>query len=209
MADVLNVESREQRGKNQVKHLRREGRIPAVLYGHGGDSVCLSLPADELAALLRSRVHVVDLQGPVKEKALIQELQWDSFGNEVLHVDLTRVRAGEKVIVTVPVTLRGVAPGTKVGGVVQQALHEVEIEAPVTDVPEELVVNINSLELDETLALKDLELPEGVTVQLSEDATVVQCLTAMEETEEDEESASTAEPEVIGRKDEGEAEEGD
>ena len=93
--------------------MRQSGRIPAVLYGHGEESVSLSLRHEELEAAVRHRAHLVNLEGGVKESALIQAVQWDTFGVEILHADLFRVRKGEKHEAVVAIQLRGEAPGAE------------------------------------------------------------------------------------------------
>ena len=110
MSDQLRVETRKSLGKRNNERLRRSGRLPAVLYGHGEEVVNLSLAADQLEASLRHGAKVVDLDGAASGKALLQDVQWDTFFQQVLHVDLLRVRAGEKVHVDVPIELRGEAP---------------------------------------------------------------------------------------------------
>ena len=114
MADLIRVEQRQRLGKRNNVRLRRSGRLPAVLYGHGEEAVSLTLAADQLEASLRHGAKVVDLDGDASGKALLQDVQWDTFFQEVLHVDLLRVRAGEKVKIDVPIELRGEAPGVLV-----------------------------------------------------------------------------------------------
>ena len=96
MAETLHVETRKSVGKRNNIRLRRAGRVPAVLYGHGEESVNLALSADECEASLRHGAKVVDLDGAASGKALLQDVQWDTFFHQVLHVDLLRVRAGER-----------------------------------------------------------------------------------------------------------------
>jgi large subunit ribosomal protein L25 len=206
--EILNVEKRQALGKHQVRRLRQSGTIPAVLYGHGEESVSLQLAADDFATALRHGARVVKLQGAVTQQALIRDVQWDTWGQETLHVDFTRISAHEKVVVEVPVELRGEAPGVKQGGIVEQVLHSLEFECEATVVPERIDVNINSLELGDSVAVKDLELPRGATVTGELEQTVVHCIEPAEEPEEGEEAAGEAEPEVIGRAKEEEEEEG-
>lgn len=187
--------------------MRRAGTIPAVLYGHKEESVSLAVPGDQLAAALRHHSRVVQLAGDVNEQALIRELQWDTFGAVVLHVDFTRVSADERVEVTVAIELRGEAPGTKEGGVVSHQLHEVEIECPAIAIPDALQVNINHLGLDQEIRLRDLTLPEGVKLLADEDSVVVECHVPAAIDLEAPSEAAPGEPEVIGRKAEDEEEE--
>ncbi len=208
MSEVLQVEKRDWTGKRRVRRQRAQGRIPAVLYGHGEEVVHLSAAESDLAAVLRHGSHLVDLDGAVKESALIKDIQWDTYGMEVLHVDLTRVSADERIVLTVAVELRGVAPGLKQGGVVDQLLHEIEIECPAVSIPSSLEANVNHLELDQTITAGDLELPAGATLTGDASQAVVQCSEPAAEVEVEEGEPGAAEPEVIGAKkdDEGEGE---
>jgi large subunit ribosomal protein L25 len=179
--------------------LRRDGKLPAVLYGHGEDCVSLSLAADQFEASLRHGVKVVDLDGAATGKALLQDIQWDTFFQHVLHVDLLRVRAGEKVTVEVPIELRGEAPGSRDGGVIEQMLHSIEIEVELDAIPEKLHVSINKLEVGGELKISDIiDMPAGAKVLSDDDTMIVHCVMPMAEEEEVAEGA-VAEPEVIGK----------
>ena len=202
MADVLQVEMRETRGKRNARRMRNAGTVPAVLYGHGGPVVSLSVPVEQLDSAIRHGSRVVELAGAVKEGALIQDLQWNTWGNEVLHVDFARVALDERVTVTLNLELRGEAPGIKEGGVVDHHLHEAEFECKAVDMPEKIEVTINSLQLNESIKIADLELPAGVTCLTDPEAMIVQCIEPVEVSEEVAE-AGEGEPEVIsGRKEE-------
>lgn len=205
--DVLNVEQRETRGKRNAKRQRAAGKIPAVLYGHKQEAIALTLAADEIEAALRHNAHLFELKGSVSDSAFLKQVQWDAFGSHVLHVDLTRVNLTEAVEVSMEVMLRGVAPGTKQGGVVDQHLRQVEIECPANAIPENLTVTINDLEVDQTITASQLELPPGATLKTDADAVICSCIVpaALEE-EAEAAAAETVEPEVIGRKAEDEAE---
>lgn len=207
MAEVLTVEVRGSRGKRQARRLRKLGHVPAILYGHGEQSLSLSIPVDQVKSAVRHGARVVDLDGAVKEKAFIRDLQWDTFGLDVLHLDLTRVSADEKVEVEVTVELRGEAPGVKEGGVLNQVLHHVDVESLVTAIPEKLFLRINGLGLDQSLTAAEIELPAGATLLTPGDTLIVQCSLPREEAAAAGLPAEGAEPEVIGRK--AEEEEGD
>jgi large subunit ribosomal protein L25 len=211
MANLLHVEPRKIVGKRNNRRLREHGRLPAVLYGHGEEVLSLSLSADQLETAVRHGAKVVDLDGAASGKALVQEVQWDTFFHHVLHVDLLRVVAGEKVTVEVAIGLKGEAPGTREGGVLEQTIHSVEIEVPLDLVPDKLHVNINHLDIGGELLVKDIiDVPAGATVLAEPDDVVVRCEKPMVEEEEAaaEEAAATAEPEVISKGKE-EEEEGD
>lgn len=206
MSEVLEVKSRDKVGKRNNRRLRASGSTPAVLYGHGTDPVSMTIPTDQLQAVLRHGSHVVDLTGGLKEKALIREIQYDVFGIDILHVDFTRVSADERVQITLAVTLRGMAPGAREGGVVQQVVHEVEVECKAVSIPELLELNINELNLNESLLASDIEIPGDVSLITPADTVMVQCNEPVEELPEEEEGAEAgAEPEVIGEKEEEES----
>lgn len=199
-AAVLNAQVRKETGKRRMRRLRKAGQIPGVMYGHKEATIPLAVKADELWALIRHGQRVVDVRMDGKtEKCLIREVQWDVFGREVLHVDLTRVSADERIRVTVPIHLRGNAAGVAAGGMLDQPLHTLEIECPALAVPEAIRVNVQDLQLDQAIHVKDLKLPEGVTALDDPEAVVVQCVKPAEEAAA-EEAEGPAEPEVIGRK---------
>jgi large subunit ribosomal protein L25 len=200
MADVLQVEERTTTGKRSNWRMRCQGKLPGILYGHGEAPVMLTVPADQLRATLRHGHKVVDLAGAASGQALLQDIQWDTFQQHLVHVDLLRVDANERVTVEVPLLLKGEAPGEHHGGVVAHLVHHVEIETSPISIPEALHININHLELHGSLTLADIyDLPEGATVVTDPKTVAVQCEEPAAEPEEDL-AAPGAEPEVIGRK---------
>ncbi|HEX5470576.1 MAG TPA: 50S ribosomal protein L25 [Lacipirellulaceae bacterium] len=200
MAQVLRVESRKSLGKRNNARLRRAGKLPAVLYGHGENAVSLALAADQFEASLRHGARVVDLDGDATGKALLQDVQWDTFFQHVLHVDLLRVRAGEKVRVDVPIELRGEAAGVLEGGILEQIIHSIEIEVPLDVIPDKLHLNVKNLQIDGHLTAKDIiDLPAGATILSDEDEMIVHCVKRAEEEVAAGEEGAAAEPEVIGK----------
>jgi len=200
MAEEINVQLRETRGKRDSRRLRAAGTIPAVLYGHGEQTVSLSVPAHQIKAAVRHGSRLVLLSGAVDQQAFIRELQWDTWGMNVLHVDFTRISAHERVEVQVAVELRGEAPGLKEGGVVEQLVHDIELECEAGDVPEKLEVNVNHLSLNGLITTGELELPGTAKVLCPLDTVVVQCVEPAAVPEEEVAVAEEVEPEVIGRK---------
>ena len=197
--ETLTVELRETLGKRRNRRLRASGKVPAVLYGHKKATLSLMLPVGEIETALRRGARFVQLRGAVNEKAIIKACKWNTWGSEVQHVDFARVSEHEKIRVTVPVELRGEAPGVKDGGVVKHVLHTIELECQAASVPDQLVVNINQLAFNETICVKDMEIPAGSTVLTDSAQIVVSCLPLVEVAETTE-ATSGAEPEVIGRK---------
>ena len=202
-AQEVKVEVRSETGKRKVKRIRAEGKVPAVIYGHGEDSVSLSVPADEIGRIINHGERIVSLTGGVTSDAFIREVQWDVFGSRVIHIDFTRVAAGELLDTTVSIGTRGVAPGTKVGGTVEQPLQEMAIKLPPRSMTDHIEVVINGLGMDEKITLADLDLPDGAKYDLDPSTVVVQCIEKVEKAAEDDETAVAdmgAEPEVIGEK---------
>jgi large subunit ribosomal protein L25 len=199
MADTLNVAVREQLGTNHTRRLRKSGQVPAILYGHGEKNVNLAIAVSEVNGAIRHGTKVVDIRGAITDSALIRDIQWDAFGSTVLHLDLNRVSADEKVEVTIQVELRGEAPGLREGGLVEHVTHEVEIECAVNALPDKLVVSVNDLHLGQSILASQLELPQGATLLSDADAVIVHVIKPVEEKEEAEvPGAEGAEPEVIG-----------
>ncbi len=132
-------------------------------------------------------------------------MQWDTFGVDVLHVDLTRVSEHERIEVKVSVELRGQSPGAKDGGIVEHLIHEIEIECEALSIPEKVDANINELKIGEAITAGDLQLPAGVKLISDPEAVIVHCVEARGEEAAEGAEGAGAEPEVIGRK----AEEGE
>jgi large subunit ribosomal protein L25 len=209
MPDVLKVQIRKEVGKAATKKVRKAGQVPAVLYGHGEQTVSLAVGQEELDALIRHHGRLVELTGDVADTALIREVQWDALGKDVLHCDLVRVSATESVTIRLTIELKGTAPGTREGGVVVLVAHDIEIECPVSAIPERVGVNINALQLGGAIKMADVELPAAAKLLSDPEQIVVHCQKPLELPEEGAAAAAgeTAEPEIIGRKAEGEEEE--
>jgi large subunit ribosomal protein L25 len=209
VTDILNVSVRQEQGKRRVRRLRQTGQIPAILYGHGKENVCLAVSQRDLAPVVRRGSHFVELKGAVSEHALISGVQWDQIGTEVLHLDLTRVDLTESVNLDLPVDLRGQAPGVSAGGVLNQFTHHVRVRGAVNVMPDRLELRVSSLELGHNLKASEIALPAGVTLLSPPDEVIVECELPVTVETETPPTDFTAEPEVIGRKEgeEGEAEE--
>ena len=205
MSEVLEVKKRDLVGKLNNSRLRRSGKLPAVLYGHGKECLSLEVSAEALKTSLRHGAKLVELKGAANGQALLQEIQWDTFQQHVLHVDLLRVEAQDRVKVNVDLLLKGEAPGEHEGGVVEHLVHFLEIETDPGHIPDHLHVSINQLHLGGELKIADIfDLPAGAIVSGEQDMVLVQCVEPTVQPEEDELAVSGAEPEVIGQKDEDE-----
>lgn len=197
--ETLTVEVRSNVGKVANKHLRRQGKIPATLYGHGEASLSIAVNADAFGVAMRHHSRLVQLQGGVNESALIKALQYNTFGTEILHVDFTRVSTDERIEVDVSVELKGTSLGAKSGGVIAHILHEVQIECLATAIPEKLTINVTNLDKGGELLVKNIDVPEGVKILTDADEIVVQCVEQGAEPETPI-GGGAVEPEIIGRK---------
>ncbi|MEI7781176.1 MAG: 50S ribosomal protein L25 [Planctomycetota bacterium] len=200
MSDSLEVVARKTTGSRESRRLRRQGLVPAVLYGHGEKCVDLAAKREAIQAVVRHGSRVVELKGAVKTSALVRELQWDTFGIEPIHIDFLRVSASDRVKVKVPIDMKGEAPGHRAGGVVTLLMHEIEIECTPDAIPEKIHALVGKLELGGTIKIHDLELPKGARVLADSDETVVSCALPGQKAEEAAGMPGAVEPEVIGRK---------
>jgi len=208
----ISASRRSEQGSTACRRLRRQGLVPANVYGHKQEAIPLSLKEDDIRPIITSGAHVVELDlGGNLEQALIREVQWNTFSTYVHHVDLVRVDANERVRVTVPVQLRGTAPGALAGGLLEQPLHALHVECLAIQIPDFIAVRINTLDVGGEIHVRELtDLPEGVTVLDHADALIVHVVkSGAVEAAPTEAVPGPAEPELIGRakKDEEEGEE--
>jgi large subunit ribosomal protein L25 len=193
---------RQGRGSSAARRLRRQGMVPVVLYGHQQETVSLALSAEEVEKALRHGVHVVDLQlDGNTEKALIKDVQWDHLGRDIVHVDFARVSEDERVVVTVPLEIRGTPAGLSEGGVLDQPLHTLEVECPVVAVPDSIRVNVSELKIGQAIHVRELVLPPNVRAIVNPETVVVHVTMKQVEAEVVAAPAApeAAEPEIIGR----------
>ncbi|MFO1066147.1 MAG: 50S ribosomal protein L25 [Pirellulales bacterium] len=197
MIETIEVKKRDAVGSSRVQKLRAKGLVPAVLYGHGETNVNLAIARDVLNNIIKHGTKMVALTGDIQDTALLREVQWDAFGIEVLHVDLTRVSQNEAVEVTLPVELHGEAPGISEGGQLKFTTHELTIRCPAGAIPEHLVVSISGLHLGKSIHANEVTLPAGATMVTPASVVVVQIATPT--AEGDETAATGSEPELIRR----------
>ncbi len=174
MSEVrIAAESRTEFGKGAAGRIRRAGKVPAVLYGHGTDPRHLSLPGHDLMMALKTPnvlLRVDGLSGSA-QMALPKAVQRDPIKGFLEHVDLLLVRRGEKVEVEIPVQVSGnITPG----GMLDQQLIQVSVEAEATHIPESVEVDIEGLEIGGAVYAKDLVLPRGTSLAHDEETMVLQ-----------------------------------
>ena len=196
----LVVEPRTEMGSAACRRLRKRGLVPGNVYGLNADPLAVVVASDVLGLFLKTGSRVVDLEVSGKQdKAVIREVKWEVFGRYVEHFDLLRVDPNERVTITVPIVLKGAAPGAVGGGMVEQPMHSIEIDCLAYQIPDSIVVRISTLEMGQIIHVRELPLPEGSHAHAAPDAIVVQIVKAREEAE----TAATpgaSEPEVVGKK---------
>ncbi|MFD4787955.1 50S ribosomal protein L25/general stress protein Ctc [Streptomyces sp. NPDC058459] len=196
MSEVkLAAESRTEFGKGAARRIRRDSKVPGVLYGHGSDPLHITLPGHELLLALRTPnvLLALDIDGKTSELAIPKAVQRDPLKGFLEHVDLLLVKRGEKVTVEIPVVAEGeLAPG---GNLLEHVLNALPVEAEATHIPESVTVSVEGLEAGASVLAKDIELPEGVSLAVEDDAVVLQVLAAQVEEPAEDEAAEGAEGE--------------
>lgn len=196
----LVAEPRTELGTAACRRLRKKGLVPGNVYGHNEKPAAIVMSDEALRPVLKSGAHVIDLDVAGNPgKAIIREVQWDVFGKEIRHVDLLRVNPNERVNITVPIELKGTAPGVLAGGVLEQTLHSLSIDCLAYLIPDSIQLRITSLALGQSIHVKDLELPEGSHAHAQPDAIVVH-IVKVQVQELAPTEAGAAEPEVVGKK---------
>ncbi|MES2788727.1 MAG: 50S ribosomal protein L25 [Planctomycetota bacterium] len=208
-ADLV-VEPRTMLGSLEARRLRRAGRTPGNMYGHGQAPVAVVANEDDITSIVAHKVRIINvtLNGKV-DKCMLHEVQWDTFGKYLKHFDVLRIDPNERVTVEVPVDIRGNAPGVMRGGVLEHGLRHLTVRCLAYMVPDSLTAKIGNLDLDQALHVSDIEVPEGTEILNNHDAVVarvvpVNAAAALAAATPAEGSATG--PEVIGKKP---AEEGD
>jgi len=196
---VLKAEVRSSSGSKDSARLRKQGQIPAIVYGHKQQPVAISLDGRSFVEELHRGRRLMNVQiGEKQETVLVKDVQYDHLGKEIIHTDLMLVDVTELVRVAVPIELKGTAKGTHEGGMVEMHTDRVEVECRVTEIPERISVSIKEMVLGDALHAKDLQLPEGVKLISSPELLLATChLVAEVKTTEEIEAEMPVAPEVI------------
>jgi large subunit ribosomal protein L25 len=182
MADAvkIQVEARDPQknkgtGTRFARRLRAQGRIPAIIYGHKQAPLPISLSRDSVWEMIKKSTHLAELSlEGTTEMALVREVQWDHLGKEIIHLDFARVSADESIETEVRLELRGTAPGTSEGGVLEQLVHTLRVTCRASAIPDSIRIDVSNLHLDESMHVRDLtNLPEGVTIDADPDLLLV------------------------------------
>jgi len=176
----MNAELRQLETKGKLNKYRREGKIPAVVYGKIVDTFHIVVDGKEFMKLEKEvgRSAIFDLNvGGKNYPTVIKEVQIDPIKRNVIHIDFEAVDLEKPVYVTLPVVTTGEAVGVKKGGVLDQSLHEIEVEGLLTDLPDKVVVDVSNLDIKDVIYVRDLNLGEGIKIYSDPDAVVVSVVT--------------------------------
>ena len=209
MAEVnLDVLRREVTGKEVSKKIRKEGRVPAVVYGGHREPVAITVDRRAIAELIQKSEHgkrsifLLKMGGTDQQRhAMIKEIQIDPISRKMIHIDFVRVMMDEVIRVNVPVHLSGVARGVKEGGVLDWQIRELHVECLPNAIPDAIEVDVDDVGVHDYVHVSDLKLPEGVKVFEDPERVVVGVTHARAEAVPEvapvEADAVPAEPEVI------------
>ncbi|MBA2606806.1 MAG: 50S ribosomal protein L25 [Acidobacteria bacterium] len=208
MAEKVTVkaEVRKERGKNDSRRLRAAGRVPVIVYGGGAETVAASASIKDLAAILRSdsgqnTVFSLDVTDADTSDVMFHDRQIDPLKGRLVHVDLRRLTKGEKIEVTVPIHLIGEAIGLKEeGAVLNQQLREIKVLCEPSKIPEFLEIDVENLEMNESVHVSDLKVGEGIEIHEMPETVVASIVLVKEEDLEPTPEADAAEPELVGDK---------
>jgi len=217
---AVEVEARQDFGKNAARRLRRAGRIPAVVYGGGGPAIPVTVEPKEILQILHSEsghnaIFTLEIRGKAPARVMVRDWQTEPIRGDLLHVDLVRIARDAKLKLQVPIQLSGEPVGVKVqGGIFEFVLREVEVECLPDDIPERFVAEVSGLEIGKNLRVSDLPVDPKVKI-LTDPTRVVAHVAELRAEEEvkpaaEEAVAAPGEPEVIrkGKTEEEEAEAG-
>ena len=153
----LDIENRESVGKKSTKEMRRDGKVPSTLYFRGEEPESIAVEKLKLYQALKSdqRIYEVELNGD-SQYVMVKAVQYHPVTDEILHLDFMRVRRSEKMTISVPLVLVGKPVGVTEGGILSQVLNQIEISCFPTNVPDQIEVNIDNMELNSSISIADV-----------------------------------------------------
>ncbi len=207
----LQAEVREQTGSKAAAAVRRQGRIPAIVYGHKQEPVAISLDAHDFVEGIHHGHRLMDVTvAGQTDKMIVKDVQYDHLGRRIIHADLMRVDVTEMIEVTVPIELKGTAKGTHEGGIIEAHLDHLEVECQVINIPESVVVSVKDLDVGQSIRAGDIKLPEGVKLVTPAETFVASCRVLVEaKTTEQLEAETPVAPELIREREPKEEEAGE
>lgn len=172
---VFAARKRADTGSREANRLRRSGRIPAVMYGRSGTAVAVDVDALEFVKGIRgiseSTIVKLDVDGTTHE-AFVKDTQRNILNGSILHVDFYEVESGKLLRAKVSLHVTGTAAGTREGGILENPLHEIEVECFPKNLPERLEVDVSSLKVNQSIHVRDLKLGEGVRLLSNPDQVI-------------------------------------
>ena len=191
----LNVLKRVRMGKSGAREIRREGNIPAVLYGKGTESISLVINPAELKQALSTEagentlleIRVKDGDADIPKLSLLREVQYDYLTDKPIHLDFQALDMNVKITVAVPVHIEGSSIGVKEGGILEEILREISVECLPTNIPNSFSVDVTELEIGHSIHVKTLEIEEGINILHEDEDTIVTVLAPKVEAEPTEE----------------------
>ena len=173
---VLNVMERTNSGSAVARKLRREGKVPAIVYGHGADPQRLIIDKKEWNILSKHDIQIIELNivNGKTLNVLIKEVQYNYLTNTTMHIDFLEVKMDEIITASVPIHSHGTPVGLAQGGILDQLMHDIEVNCTPLTLPESIVAEVSELGLDSSILVGDLIFPDGVTPVPEADQSVFQ-----------------------------------
>jgi large subunit ribosomal protein L25 len=199
---IISAQKRSETGKSIARKLRRDGKVPGIMYGADAEPTAVSFDAGELARLLRHDHSIITVKVDADEQqAVIKSIQNHPLHGNIIHIDFMRIIAGQEITVTVPLHIVGTAKGTKQGGVFSTVKHDLQVSVLPRFMPDNIEVDCSDLDIGDAFRVKDLNL-ENVTILDDEEELICNVILprkeeVVEEAEELGEEAEDMEPEVI------------
>ena len=167
--ETLQADKRDVKGTTASKRLRRAGVVPAVIYGDKSEAL-IQLDGKSFTDLARKHsanfLVNIEISGDKSKLAIVQDIQRTPLNGSLIHVDFRAVTENDTIHAVVPIELHGEPVGVKAGGLLEQLVHEIEIQCRPSDLPEKIINDVEGIELGHTLKVADLNLPQGVTVKM-------------------------------------------
>jgi large subunit ribosomal protein L25 len=199
---TLKVSQRDAFGSRATRRLRREGLVPGIVYGQGGEARPFQVPARELRTLLAEGQTLVDLEleGSKAVPVVIKEQQHHPVRGEVMHLDFLEVRLDEEIQAEVAIELEGAdnAPGVREGGVLEHVTREITVEALPTEIPEQITVDVSEMDINDTINLASVAVPAGVKFMADEPEEITIATLSPPRIEEEPEPELEEEAELVG-----------
>lgn len=210
---TLTASPRNEFGSRTSRRLRKDGKVPGVVYSDGSEALSFQVENRDARVILGSGHALFDLQieGSDSVPVVVKELQHHPVRGDLQHLDLQKVDLKVKIQAEVAVVLIGEedAPGNKQGGVLEHVTREVTVEALPTGIPDSIELDVSAMEINDTLSLEDLKAPDGVELISDDPAEVTMVTLSPPRVEEEPETEVEADPEVVGEETDAESDDGD